>query len=564
MTTGPSPDLKLKSRVVTDGPDKAGARAFLRATGLTDEDFEKPFVGIASLSSNITPCNMHLQRLADKAAQGVRDANAVAFTFGVITVSDGVSMGHEGMKASLVSREVIADSIETVAFAEGLDGIIVVGGCDKNTPAALMAMARLNIPSVYVFGGSIQTSTWRGDTINVQDVMEGVGSYYQGTLSLEDLGSLERVACPGEGACPGMFTANTMATVAEAMGMAIPGSVSIPATDRRNDTMAYDAGAVLYGLIEMGIRPRDIMTREAFENAITIVLALGGSTNAVLHLLAMAHEAEVPLELDDFDRLSRRTPYIANLKPGGQFVMADVDRIGGVPMVLKELLDAGLLHGDVMTLTGRTLAENLQGVSELPDGEVIHAVSTPQRPTGGLVVLKGNLAPDGAVIKVAGTDHLRHEGPARLFDSERAAFNAVASGDIVDGDVVVIRYEGPVGGPGMQEMLSVTSAIVGRGLGDTTMLVTDGRFSGATRGPMIGHVSPEAAVGGPIALLQEGDRVVMDVDRRELTVRLSDAELAGRRGAWKPRQPNYERGVLAKYAKLVSSASVGAVTTADL
>ena len=429
MTTGPSPDLKLKSRVVTDGPDKAGARAFLRATGLTDEDFEKPFVGIASLSSNITPCNMHLQRLADKAAQGVRDANAVAFTFGVITVSDGVSMGHEGMKASLVSREVIADSIETVAFAEGLDGIIVVGGCDKNTPAALMAMARLNIPSVYVFGGSIQTSTWRGDTINVQDVMEGVGSYYQGTLSLKDLGSLERVACPGEGACPGMFTANTMATVAEAMGMAIPGSVSIPATDRRNETMAYDAGAVLYGLIEMGIRPRDIMTREAFENAITIVLALGGSTNAVLHLLAMAHEAEVPLELDDFDRLSRRTPYIANLKPGGQFVMADVDRIGGVPMVLKELLDAGLLHGDVMTLTGRTLAENLQGVSQRPDGRVIHAVSTPKQPTGGLVVLKGNLAPDGAVIKVAGTDHLRHEGPARLFDSERAAFNAVASGD---------------------------------------------------------------------------------------------------------------------------------------
>ncbi len=501
MTGEPNPNLKLKSRVVTEGPDKAGGRAFLRGVGLNDDDFKKPFVGIASLSSNLTPCNMHLHRLADQAARGVRDANAVAFTFGTITVSDGVSMGHEGMKASLVSREVIADSIETVAFAEGLDGLIVVGGCDKNTPAALMAMARLNILSVYVFGGSIQTSSWRGETMTVQDVMEGVGSYYQGGLSLDELDGMERLACPGEGACPGMFTANTMASVAEAIGMAIPGSVSIPAVDRRNETMAYDAGAVLYRLIEKGIKPRDIMTRKAFENAITVVLAVGGSTNAVLHLLAMAHEADVPLDMEDFDRLSRLTPYIGNLKPGGQYVMADVDRIGGIPMILKELLDSGLLHGDVMTLTGKTLAENLQDVSQTPDG------------------------------------------------------------DIVDGDVVVIRYEGPIGGPGMQEMLSVTSAIIGRGLGETTMLITDGRFSGATRGPMIGHVAPEAAVGGPIALLEEGDIVLMDAEKGELSVRLSDVELAERRRAWQPKPPNYERGVLAKYAKLVSSASLGAVTT---
>ena len=546
---------------MTEGPDKAGGRAFLRGVGLNDDDFKKPFVGIASLSSNLTPCNMHLHRLADQAARGVRDANAVAFTFGTITVSDGVSMGHEGMKASLVSREVIADSIETVAFAEGLDGLIVVGGCDKNTPAALMAMARLNIPSVYVFGGSIQTSSWRGETMTVQDVMEGVGSYYHGSLSLDELDEMERLACPGEGACPGMFTANTMASVAEAIGMAIPGSVSIPAADRRNEAMAYDAGAVLYRLIEKGIKPRDIMTRKAFENAITVVLAVGGSTNAVLHLLAMAHEADVPLDMEDFDRLSRLTPYIGNLKPGGQYVMADVDRIGGIPMILKELLDSGLLHGDVMTLTGKTLAENLQDVSQTPDGDIIHSVSTPRQPTGGLVVLKGNLAPEGAIIKVAGTYHVRHEGPVRLFDSERTAFSAVADGDIVDGDVVVIRYEGPIGGPGMQEMLSVTSAIIGRGLGETTMLITDGRFSGATRGPMIGHVSPEAAIGGPIALLEEGDIVVMDAEKGELSVRLSDAVLAERRLAWQPRPPNYERGVLAKYAKLVSSASLGAVTT---
>ena len=561
MTTDSNRNLKHRSHIVVDGPDRAGSRAFLRGVGLTDEDMHKPFVGIASMSSDVTPCNMHLHRLAEQARLGTREANAVPFIFGTITVSDGVSMGHEGMKASLVSREVIADSIETVAFAEGFDGLIVVGGCDKNTPGALMAMARLNIPSIYIYGGSIQTGEYAGKVINVQDVMEGVGAYASGDLSLDDLMGIERAACPGEGACPGMFTANTMASAAEAMGMAIPGSVSIPAVDRRNERLARSTGKVLYNLLEKGIKPRDIMTREAFENAITVVLAMGGSTNAVLHLLAIANEAEVPLSIDDFDSLSLRTPYISNLKPGGAYVMADVDRIGGIPMVLKELLNAGLLHGDVLTVTGKTLAENLEGVDARPDGDIIHPVSSPRSPTGGLVILKGNLAPEGAVMKVAGTYHLRHEGPARIYGSEREGYNAVTRGDIKDGDVVVIRYEGPKGGPGMQEMLSVTAAMVGRGLDNSTMLLTDGRFSGATRGPMIGHVAPEAAVGGPIALIEDGDIVTLDAEARQLNVKLTEEELEQRRKAWKPPAPNYKKGVLAKYAKLVSSASVGAVTS---
>ena len=533
----------------------------LHGVGLSDDDLDKPFIGIADLGSDVTPCNMHLHRVANSAREGVRAAGGVPFTFGTITVSDGVSMGHEGMKASLVSREVIADSIETVCFAERMDAVIAVGGCDKNGPGSLMAMARLNIPALYVYGGSINTGRYQGQTINAQDVMEGVGTYLAGNMSLDQLRGMELVVCPGEGACPGMFTANTMATAAEALGMAVPGSASVPAADSRNMQGARAAGAVLVNALREGIRPRDVMTRRAFENAIVVVLALGGSTNSILHLLAIAHEAEVPLDLEDFDRLSRTTPYIANLKPGGQFVVADVDAVGGMPMALKELLDAGLLHGDVMTMTGKTMAENLSDVTAKPDGNVIHPVSAPRSPTGGLVVLKGNLAPEGSVMKVAGTGHLKHEGPARLFNSENEAFNAVASGEIKPGDSVVIRYEGPVGGPGMQEMLSVTSAIVGKGLGDSVMLLTDGRFSGATRGPMIGHVAPEAAVGGPIALLEEGDILVMDVERRELSVRLSDEELARRRDAWTPRPPNYTTGVLAKYARQVSSASRGAVTT---
>lgn len=563
MTTTQSRSrLKHRSSAVTEGASRAPARAMLRAVGLKDEDMEKPFIAVGNLASDVTPCNVHLDRLARKAKEGVWAARGVPFMFGTITVSDGISMGTEGMKASLVSREVIADSIETVCFAESMDGLIVVAACDKNMPGALMAMARLNIPSLFVYGGAILPGHFKGQDINIQDMYEAVGAFSQHKLSLEELLNMERVACPGEGACAGMFTANTMSSAIEAMGMSVPGAASIPAVDPRNERIAYEAGQVVYNLLEKGIRPRDIMTRKAFENAITVVLAMGGSTNAVLHLLAVAHEAGVPLEIDDFDRLSRRTPYLTDLRPGGRYVMADVDRAGGVPVVMKELLKAGLLHGDALTVTGKTVAENLEEFQGQPDGRVIYPVSSPRSPTGGLVILKGNLAPEGAVMKVAGTKHLAHEGPARVFDGERAAFDAVTRGEIKAGDVVVVRYEGPRGGPGMQEMLAVTGAIMGAGLGNSVMLLTDGRFSGATHGPMIGHVAPEAAVGGPIALLRNGDTIVMNVERRELSVRLSDAELARRRKEWKAPPPRYTSGVMAKYARLVSSASRGAVTTA--
>ena len=497
MPTELKSGLKRRSHVVSDGPDRAPARSMLRAVGLKDEDMDKPFIAVGSLASDVTPCNVHLDRLAQKVKEGVREANGVPFLFGTITVSDGISMGTEGMKASLVSREVIADSIETVTFAESMDGLIVVAACDKNMPGSLMAMARLNVPSLFVYGGTILPGHFKGGDVNIQDMYEAVGTYSQGKMSLEDLLAIERVACPGEGACAGMFTANTMASAVEALGMSMPGAASIPAVDPRGNGIARGAGAVLYNLLERDIKPRDIMTREAFENAIAVVLAMGGSTNAVLHLLAIAHEARVPLEIDDFDRLSRRTPYLTDLRPAGRFVMSDVDKSGGVPVVMKELLNAGLLRGDVMTVTGKTLADNLRDFQGEPDSRVIYPVSAPRSPTGGLVILKGNLAPEGAVMKVAGTKHLNHEGPAKVFDGERAAFGAVTNGEIKDGDVVVLRYEGPKGGPGMQEMLAVTGAIIGQGLGDSVMLMTDGRFSGATHGPMIGHVAPEAQVGGP-------------------------------------------------------------------
>ena len=560
MTVEAKPRLKRKSHVVTDGPDRAAARAMLRAVGLNDDDMNKPFISIANLASDVTPCNVHLDRLAKKVKEGVRDANSVPFLFGTITVSDGISMGTEGMKASLVSREVIADSIETVTFGESMDGLIVVAACDKNMPGAMMAMARLNVPSVFVYGGAILPGNYQGKDINIQDMFEAIGAYSQGKLSLDELEGMERVACPGEGACSGMFTANTMSSAIEAMGMSMPGAASVPAVDPRNEEIAYNTGAVLYNLLERDIKPRDIMTREAFENGIMVVLAMGGSTNAVLHLLAIAREAKVPLEIDDFDRLSRRTPYITDLRPGGRFVMTDVDKAGGVPVVMNELLKAGLLHGDVMTVTGKTIAENLAAFDGQPDSRVIYPVSSPRSPTGGLVILKGNLATEGAVMKVAGTKHLSHEGPARVFDGERAAFSAVTKGEINDGDVLIIRYEGPKGGPGMQEMLSVTGAIMGAGLGDNTLLLTDGRFSGATHGPMIGHIAPEAAVGGNIALVRDGDIIVMDVETRELSVRVSDDEMERRRSEWTAPPPNYDTGVMAKYAKLVSSASIGAVT----
>ncbi len=560
MTTDTRASLKRNSHVVSIGPDRAAARAMLRAVGLSDDDMDKPFVAVANLASDVTPCNVHLDRLAQKAKQGVWDANSVPFLFGTITISDGISMGTEGMKASLVSREVIADSIETVTFGESMDGLIVVAACDKNMPGAMMAMARLNVPSLFVYGGAILPGNYLGRDINIQDMFEAVGAYSQGKLTLDELYGMERVACPGEGACSGMFTANTMSSAIEAMGMSVPGAASIPAVDPRNEEIAHRAGAVLYKMLENDIKPRDIMTREAFENAITVVLAMGGSTNAVLHLLAIAHEAGVDLHIDEFDRLSRSTPYITDLRPGGRFVMSDVDKSGGLPVLMNELLRAGLLHPDVLTVTGKTLAENLAEFDTLPDSRVIYPVSEARSPTGGLVILKGNLAPEGAVMKVAGTKHLSHDGPARVFDGERAAFNAVTSGEIEGGDVVIIRYEGPKGGPGMQEMLAVTGAIMGAGLGEDTLLITDGRFSGATRGPMIGHVAPEAAVGGVIALVEDGDRIVMDVETRELSVRVPEEELARRRDLWTPPPPNYTTGVMAKYAKLVSSASVGAVT----
>ena len=561
MATETVSRLRHKSHVVVDGPDRAPARSMLRAVGLKDADFEKPFVAVANLASDVTPCNVHLDRIAQKVKQGIWDADGVPFLFGTITISDGISMGTEGMKASLVSREVIADSIETVTFGEGMDGLVVVAACDKNMPGAMMAMARMDVPAIFVYGGAILPGNYMGKDINIQDMYEACGAFSTGDMTLDELIAMERIACPGEGACSGMFTANTMSSAIEAMGMSIPGAASIPAVDPRNEEVAHAAGAVMYGMLERGATPRQIMTREAFENAITVVMAMGGSTNAVLHLLAIAHEAQVDLSIDDFDEISRRTPYITDLRPGGRFVMSDVDKAGGVPVVMKQLLEAGLLHGDALTITGKTLAENLDEFDGEPDSRVIYPITTPRSPTGGLVILKGNLAPEGAVIKVSGTKHTAHEGPARVFDGERPAFEAIINGEIKDGDVVVVRYEGPKGGPGMQEMLAVTGAIMGAGLGDSTMLITDGRFSGASRGPCIGHVAPEAAVGGAIGLLRDGDIVSFNADERALNVLLSDDELARRRAEWTPPSPNYERGVLAKYAKLVSSASLGAVTT---
>ena len=553
--------LKHKSGVVSLGPDRAPARSMLRAVGLGDDDMEKPFVAVANLASDVTPCNVHLTRIAERAKQGLWDAQTVPFMFGTITISDGISMGTEGMKGSLVSREVIADSIETVCFTESMDGLVVVAACDKNMPGAMMAMARLNIPSVFVYGGAILPGSYSGEDINIQDMYEAVGAFAKCQISIDELMDMEKAACPGEGACSGMFTANTMASAIEAMGMSIPGAASIPAVDNRNLDVAHQAGQHIYSMLERGVKPRDIMTRDAFENAIRLVLSMGGSTNAVLHLLAMAREAEVDLTIEDFDKLSLETPYLTDLRPGGKYVMSDVDRAGGVQVVLKELLDAGLLHGDAVTINGKTIGENLEGVTTRPDERVIYSVPNAKSSTGGLAILKGNLAPEGAVMKVTGTSHHNHEGPAKVYDGERAAFEAVTNGEIDHGDVLVIRYEGPKGGPGMQEMLAVTGAIMGAGLGESTLLITDGRFSGATRGPMIGHVAPEAAVGGPIGLIEEGDTISMDVGSRQLNVNISDEEFESRTLKWEPRKPNYERGVLAKYAKLVSSASVGAVTS---
>ena len=559
-TTSRNMALKHRSREIVEGPDRAPARAMLMAMGLTQEDIDKPFIAIANLASDVTPCNVHLDRLAQAAKEGVRQSEGTPFEFGTITVSDGISMGTEGMKASLVSREVIADSIEVVTFGERMDGLITVAGCDKNMPGCMMAIARLNVPSLFIYGGTIMPGNYNGNDVNIQDVFEAVGAYASGNMTLDELQALECVACPGEGSCAGLFTANTMSTAIEVMGMSLPGDASIPAIDPRKAEHTRAAGRTLMRLLEEDVRPRDILTRQAFENAITAVVAMGGSTNAVLHLIAIAHEAQVELGLGDFDRISRSTPYIADMRPAGQYVMADLDRYGGVSLIVKRLLRAGLLHGDAMTITGKTLAENAEAMDTIEDQPVVVPTDQPRSPTGGLAILYGNLAPDGAVIKVAGHQERVYKGPARVFDQEQAAFQAIQRREIKPGDIVVIRYEGPKGGPGMQEMLAVTGALVGQGLGDDVALMTDGRFSGATHGPMVGHVTPEAAVGGPIGLLQEGDIITLDIPQRRLDVQLTEEQFADRRANFTPMAPNYTTGVLAKYAKLVSSASQGAVT----
>ncbi len=562
MVTTRGSKMKHRSWEITEGPERAPARSYLYAMGLSRDDMDKPFVGIANLSSDVTPCNVNLGRLAPRVREGVKAGGGTPFEFGTITVSDGITMGTEGMKASLISREVIADSIELVAFGQRFDGLVTLGGCDKNLPGTLMAAARLNIPTVFIYGGTIMPGRFQQRDVNVQDVFEAVGAYSKGNMTLDELTELEGCACPGAGSCAGMFTANTMSSVAEALGMSIPGAASIPAVDDRILGTSRQAGEAVMGLLERGIRPRDIITRESIENAIAVTASMGGSTNAVLHLLAIAHEANVPFDIDDFDRVSSRTPYIADMKPGGRYVMADLDRVGGVPLVMKRLLAAGLLHGDALTVTGKTLRENLDDLDRADeDRRIVHAVDSPLAPTGGLVIVKGNLAPEGAVVKVAASQHTQHRGPARVFNREEDAFQAIQAQEIRSGDVVIIRYEGPKGGPGMREMLAVTAALVGQGLGQEVALVTDGRFSGATRGLMVGHAAPEAAVGGPMAFVREGDIVTLDIPGRRLEVAVSEEEMQQRRQGWQPPPPTYTTGALAKYARLVSTASEGAVTS---
>jgi dihydroxy-acid dehydratase len=549
------------SSLVLDGPERAPGRAMLHAVGFTRDDFQKSQVGICSTWSQVTPCNVHIDQLARHAAEGAARAGAKPVIFNTITVSDGISMGTEGMKYSLVSREVIADSIETVTAAEGFDGLVAIGGCDKNMPACVMAMARLNRPAVFVYGGTILPGSFQGRPVDIVSVFEAVGQHAAGTLTDAALAELEQHACPGAGSCGGMYTANTMASAIEALGLSLPNSSAQAAVshDKRDDCVR--AGAAVARLIERNLRPRDILTRRAFENAITTVIALGGSTNAVLHLLAIAHTAGVKLSLDDFTRLGRRVPVLADLKPSGAYVMAELVKIGGLTPLLKRLLDAGLLHGDAMTVTGQTLAENLRDVADYsPDQQIIRSPEHPLKKDSHLVILRGNLAPEGAVAKISGKEGERFAGRARVFNREEDALAAILAGRIKAGDVVVIRYEGPRGGPGMREMLSPTSAIMGRGLGAQVALITDGRFSGGTHGFVVGHITPEAYDGGPLALVRHGDRIVIDAQKRTLALEVPARELAARRRRWRAPKPRYTRGVLAKYAQLVSSASTGAVT----
>jgi dihydroxy-acid dehydratase len=558
-------DLKPRSRQVTDGVEATASRGMLRAVGLGDEDFAKPQIGVASSWNEITPCNLSLDRLAKAAKNGVHAAGGYPLEFGTISVSDGISMGHEGMHFSLVSRDIIADSVETVMMAERLDGSVLLAGCDKSLPGMLMAAARLDLASVFLYAGStmpgfVTLEDGSEKQVTIIDAFEAVGACARGLMSTEDLGRIERAICPGEGACGGMYTANTMASVAEAIGMSLPGSAAPPSADRRRDSFAVRSGEAVVNLLRLGITARQIMTKEAFENAISVVMAFGGSTNAVLHLLAIAHEAEVDLTLDDFTRVAARVPHLGDLKPFGRYVMNDVDRIGGVPVVMKALLDAGLLHGDCLTVTGRTVAENLAAVNPPdPDGKILRALDNPIHATGGITILKGSLAPDGAVVKSAGFDSDVFQGTARVFERERAALDALEDGTIVAGDAVVIRYEGPKGGPGMREMLAITGAIKGAGLGKDVLLLTDGRFSGGTTGLCVGHVAPEAVDGGPIAFIRDGDRIRLNVPEARLDLLVDEVELEERKTGWAPLPNAYTRGVLAKYVKLVQSASTGAV-----
>jgi dihydroxy-acid dehydratase len=550
-----------RSWEVTEGPQRAPARSYLRAVGFSEADFSKPQVAVASSWNEVTPCNYHLDKLAALAKQGVRQGDCVPLEFTTIAVSDGIAMGHEGMKASLMSRDLIADSVELMMHAERMDALVGIAGCDKSEPGMLMAMARLDLPSVYLYGGTILPGTYKGRDVTIQDVFEAVGANAKGTLSDEDLLGLERSACPTTGSCAGMYTANTMAAVGEALGMSLPGSASPPAVDYRREVAARESGIAVTRLLELDLRPRQVMTREAFENAIAVVMALAGSTNAVLHLLAIAREAHVELELDDFDAISRRVPHLVDVRPAGRFVMSDLDRVGGVPVVMKELLDLGVLHGNCLTVTGSTVAENLEALAPpAPDGEIVHPATDPIHAEGGTAILRGSLAPDGSVMKIAGAASLEFRGRARPFDSEKDAFDAVTGGAVAPGDILVVRYEGPKGSPGMPEMLAVTAAVAGAGLGKDVALITDGRFSGATKGYSVGHIAPEAFVGGPIALVREGDEIVIDAARRVIDLMVDDAELERRRAEWEQPAPRYTQGALAKYARAVGSADHGAVT----
>ena len=573
---------KLPSRKSIEGPARAPHRAMYKAMGLTDEDLDKPIVGVSSTCNEATPCNIHLCNLAQNAKQGVKDSGCTPREFTAIAVSDGIAMGHEGMKASLVSREIIADSIEVMVRAHQYDAVVGLSGCDKSLPGTLMGMARLNLPAIFVYGGTILPGIWNGKPVTIQDVYEAVGTFEAGKMTNTELFSLENAACPSAGSCAGMYTANTMASISEAIGMSLPGSASPPAESQRRSEICYDTGKAIFNLIENNIRPKDILTFEAFENAIAVANAIGGSTNSILHLLALSREMGVKLNMGDFERVRKRTPHIADMRPGGSYVMLDLDKVGGVPIILKNLLKRELIHGETMTVTGSTMRKNLESIrfqmpssstspsqssysssstaSYYSDQNVIKPIEDPIHPVGTLAILRGSLAPDGAVIKIAGMGSSRFVGKARVYNAEEDAFDAISKRKIVEGDVVVIRYEGPKGGPGMREMLAVTAALVGQGLGEKVAMVTDGRFSGATRGFMVGHVAPEAMVGGPISLVKDGDTIVLDIKKRKIDLEISKPEIRKRQKKWKPIKPHYVSGALAKYASLVSSASEGAIT----